>query len=557
MTPSNSMCTVPNYGSSASYCDLPTEEQIRAGVVPLDSLPAAWWNAMWACTNGEVNKARDMLGQLIVELNNVLCNAGVCACSSCTDQLYQSINKIRQTLANASVAGAVKSSSQPSEVAVDANGYMSVNCLGNAASLTTSASTVVGAINELKSTYDTCWSNNTTALSGKAPTSHASSSTTYGVGSAGDYGHLKISDTYTSVLSACSGVAASQKAMACVYAVASAAFSGNIALGNSAGCALGTAAAGTATTAARSDHVHPKQTCVACAGANGSGTAFGSAATCAASAFLAASGCAADSVKLNGYSSDTAATNNTIARRQANGYLYATYFNQSSEAETATTSSCFMYANSDGFLRKTSVATVKTVLGLGSAAYCAVKTLTAKGDSGYNGHCAACQNLLVTTGFMSYWNGAFNSSGNSNLTYFCGGTFGSAAACAATAFRSCTWYPDDIDRGSVCCAYCATRAVAADYADGAGSAVCASLSYTWNGRSACSNNCFCVCYNSGTNGGVLCNFCNKTTNKLLIASVYNACVDSPMQLILPPGYKSSCAMYCMTGGTSCVRVILF
>jgi hypothetical protein len=64
---------------------------------------------------------------------------------------------------------------------------------------------------------------------------------------------LKISDTYTEVLASCTGVAASQKAVACVYTYAT----GKAAVGNTAGCALGTASAGTATTAARSDHVHP------------------------------------------------------------------------------------------------------------------------------------------------------------------------------------------------------------------------------------------------------------------------------------------------------------
>lgn len=95
-----------------------------------------------------------------------------------------------------------------------------------------------------------------------APKAHASAETTYGVGTADCYGHLKISDTYTSVLAACTGVAASQLAVACVYSVAN----GKAAVGNTAGCALGTAAAGTATTAARSDHVHPMPTCVSCAG---------------------------------------------------------------------------------------------------------------------------------------------------------------------------------------------------------------------------------------------------------------------------------------------------
>lgn len=90
-----------------------------------------------------------------------------------------------------------------------------------------------------------------------APKAHASAETTYGVGTADCYGHLKISDTYTEVLSSCTGVAASQKAVACVYTLAN----GKAAVGNTAGCAAGTAAAGTAITAARSDHVHPIPGC--------------------------------------------------------------------------------------------------------------------------------------------------------------------------------------------------------------------------------------------------------------------------------------------------------
>lgn len=253
----NCMIPVMNYGSSASYKAEPSPEQIATGVIPLDSLPAAWWNCMWSQTNTAVNQARQELGQLIVELNNVLCNAGVCPQDVCTDQLYQSIEKIRQTLGNATTAGAVKSSSCPSEVAINqTTGMMSVNCLGNAASLTTSARTVVGAINELKSTYDQCFTDTGTAIAGKAPTSHVSDATTYGVGNADCYGHLKISDTYTCDLG-CTGMAASQSALYCVYDFAATIAAGVASLGNTAGCPLGTASAGTAVTAARSDHVHP------------------------------------------------------------------------------------------------------------------------------------------------------------------------------------------------------------------------------------------------------------------------------------------------------------
>lgn len=88
-----------------------------------------------------------------------------------------------------------------------------------------------------------------------APKAHASSATTYGVGNADCYGHLKISDEFSCVLSACSGVAASQYALATAYACLA---NCGAQLGDTAGCALNLeAAAGTCGTAARSDHVHP------------------------------------------------------------------------------------------------------------------------------------------------------------------------------------------------------------------------------------------------------------------------------------------------------------
>lgn len=56
-------------------------------------------------------------------------------------------------------------------------------------------------------------------MDGKAPKSHASTATTYGPGSASNYGHVKVSDNYTSSAGAASaGVAASSKAVADAYA---------------------------------------------------------------------------------------------------------------------------------------------------------------------------------------------------------------------------------------------------------------------------------------------------------------------------------------------------
>lgn len=73
---------------------------------------------------------------------------------------------------------------------------------------------------------------------------------------------------------------------------------------------------------------------------------------------------ASDSAKLNGYASDTSATNNTIARRTASGYIFAKYFNQSSSAETPTSDSFIIYANSDGYFRKSTVGNMKTAMSL-------------------------------------------------------------------------------------------------------------------------------------------------------------------------------------------------
>lgn len=267
MIPTNPVPAVCDYGSAAVYRALPNADQLRAGVVPLDSLPAAWWNCMWNDTNKAINCARYALGSVINEVNTVLTQAGVCVNPDCVNQLYQAFDKMKAITGTATVAGSVKSCDAPGMVSIDANGFMTANCVGNANNLTTNAHTVVGAINELKCIYDCCTSSLNDCLSAinnaKAPVNHASAQTTYGVGNADCYGHLKISDQYTSVLANCTGVAASQLALACVYCEA---MQHSIVLGNTAGCPVGTASAGSALTAARSDHVHPVPTCVPYAG---------------------------------------------------------------------------------------------------------------------------------------------------------------------------------------------------------------------------------------------------------------------------------------------------
>lgn len=260
MIQSNPVHQVCNYGSSAVYCASPSPEQIRSGVIPLDSLPASWWNWMWADTNQAVNEAREAVGVFVNELNSVLAAAGICPNCMCLNQLYQAIDKIRTTIGNAACAGAVKSSSCPGEVSISAEGIMTANCVGNASQLATSARTLVGAVNELKQTYDCCISTingSITSLGNtKASNCHASCDTTYGVGSSAEYGHLKITDTFdTCVGGASEGLAVSQAAL---YNAFTCITGSSATLGNVAACPeAANPSAGICNLAARSDHAHP------------------------------------------------------------------------------------------------------------------------------------------------------------------------------------------------------------------------------------------------------------------------------------------------------------
>ena len=58
------------------------------------------------------------------------------------------------------------------------------------------------------------------AVSGKAPTAHASTATTYGVGTAANYGHVKLSASTNSTLGAANGTAATPAAVKAAYDLA-------------------------------------------------------------------------------------------------------------------------------------------------------------------------------------------------------------------------------------------------------------------------------------------------------------------------------------------------
>lgn len=59
---------------------------------------------------------------------------------------------------------------------------------------------------------------------GKAPKAHASSATTYGIGTGSNYGHVKLSDSTSSTSAASAGIAASPKAVKDAYDKAAAAY---------------------------------------------------------------------------------------------------------------------------------------------------------------------------------------------------------------------------------------------------------------------------------------------------------------------------------------------
>ena len=80
------------------------------------------------------------------------------------------------------------------------------------------------AVSDVTSTelgyLDGVTSNVQTQLGAKAPTSHASTATTYGQATASNYGHVKLSDTYTSKTTngaAANGLGASQNALYNAY----------------------------------------------------------------------------------------------------------------------------------------------------------------------------------------------------------------------------------------------------------------------------------------------------------------------------------------------------
>ena len=223
MLPSNPIETMDVYASNSQYINGPSPEQQAAGTVPLDTLPADWWNWLWKQITERINQASAGMEDIYDEVMSVLTAASIEPSQLQSDQLLNAIKALARVTGTASIAGAVKSSTDSGKVSIDENGIMTVNNLGIPTLLNTTAKNVVDAINEILINYTNNKTTTDAAITGlqnsKAPTNHASEDTTYGKGTDSTYGHVKVSDTYNEEKGAAiDGLVASQKALYEAYA---------------------------------------------------------------------------------------------------------------------------------------------------------------------------------------------------------------------------------------------------------------------------------------------------------------------------------------------------
>lgn len=264
---------MPTYASQSSYLTPIPSANIERGVIPLDSLPADWWNWLW--NNITLNEARivQFINSVFSEINSVLSAAGVTPSTASTTDLKTAIQKLATTVATSAVPGSVLSSTLSGKLRVIADGTASINGLGTPDQLETTSKEVVSAINEVLA-----------LAQGKAPTSHASSDTTYGVGTTQQYGHVKVTEGCGLAIS-CGTISLNAPGYNCIGTVTQICYNGAayspsngvVDLGNApsgfpgygtAICALNgnlccASSAGTSNLVARADHVHqiPRELC--------------------------------------------------------------------------------------------------------------------------------------------------------------------------------------------------------------------------------------------------------------------------------------------------------
>lgn len=205
------------YASESQYVQGPTGEQQAKGTIPLDTLPADWWNWLWKSITERINQASAGMESLYEEILSVLTAASIEPSQPQSDQLLNAIRSLARTTGTSSVAGAVKSSTDSGKVSIDESGIMTVNGLGIPTSLNTTAKNIVNAINEILSEYTSNKTTTDASITGlqnsKAPTNHASAETTYGKGTSSVYGHVKLYDGVDSASGSNEGIAATPAAV--------------------------------------------------------------------------------------------------------------------------------------------------------------------------------------------------------------------------------------------------------------------------------------------------------------------------------------------------------
>ena len=129
--PSSQLTQEGVYGNTAAYKGPPSADDIANGVVPLDTLPAQWWNWLWNSAGKDIDSWRAELVSIRAEILNVLRLVdNTAAFNGSTTQIASALSTLITRIATATTAGAVKSSADIKSVSVDSSeGTMVVNAL--------------------------------------------------------------------------------------------------------------------------------------------------------------------------------------------------------------------------------------------------------------------------------------------------------------------------------------------------------------------------------------------------------------------------------------------
>ena len=132
----------------------PSKDQYQKGVVPYDTLPAAWWNWFWHEITLNEGRTVEMLDSIFAELTKLLRDAGIDTNNpEVLNQVSSAVQTIAKWIATEERPGAVVSSPAKGKVSVDGTtGVMTANGLGDVNNLSAGIllrSTVVDAINDV------------------------------------------------------------------------------------------------------------------------------------------------------------------------------------------------------------------------------------------------------------------------------------------------------------------------------------------------------------------------------------------------------------------------